>query len=239
MYDHSSAPSPTTTAPAAAPYVELGDRAQAARVALIVVTICYALVIAADVLALPVLSGDGTDTFDPIELFDVITGLAALPALIAFIAAAVFFIRWLNAAHRNLDALSPGVRRHATWWSIGGWFIPIMGLFRPLQILNDLLTGAGFGKQKPWWASTWWALFLTGAVFSSVGSSLIADADTVAQVRTGAILDAVVSAVLVAAGLVALIVVRETTAALEDARRALPAPEPIAPPDSVAPPAWP
>jgi len=193
---------------------ELTSRARAATLALWVCVAACALAFIAHIAALPMLD-DITD-IDALNSFDAVTGLAWMVMLLAMIAGAVFFIRWFNLIHRGLDSLSPGVRRHATWWSIGGWFIPIMGLFRPKQILDDMLACAnGRDSAAPWWAGTWWGLWIAGSLIVNLSSRLSSGADTVDALRGATIADAVGIALFVGAGIVAVTVVKEVTEAIQ------------------------
>ena len=214
---------------------DLTSRARSAVIALWVCVAASVLAVVTDLIALPLLD-DVTD-IDALNSFDAVTGLAGLVSFLALIAGAIFFIRWFNLIHRGLDSLSPGVRRHATWWSIGGWFIPIWGLFRPKQILNDMLACAnGRGSAEPWWASTWWGLWIAGSLIGNVSGRLFFSADTVDALRGATIADAIASAILVGAGIVAVTVVREVTEAIQRKQREVEATPAMSPLGSEPPP---
>lgn len=184
-----------------------------------------------DIAALPLLD-DVTD-IDALNRFDNLTGSVGILEFLALVAGAVCFIRWFNLIHRGLDKLSPGVRRYDTWWSIGGWFIPIWGLFRPKQILDDMLAAAnGRDTAHPWWAPTWWALWIIGSFGGNVAGRAFFNADTLDALRGATIADAVSSAILVAGGAVAIVVVRQLTEAIQRKERevqATPAMAPLGP----------
>ena len=205
----------------------ISTRARSAVIALGLTVAAGVIVMVSDVAALPLLD-DLTD-IDALNRFDTVTGLAGLIEILALVAGAVFFVRWFNLVHRSLDDLSPGVRRHATWWSIGGWFVPIWSLFRPKQILDDMLVCAhGEGRAHPWWAPTWWGLWLLGSLGGNIAGQAFFNADTVEALRSATVVDAVASAILVAGGVVAIIVVRQVTEAIELKRRSVDARDAIA-----------
>ena len=52
------------------------------------------------------------------------------------------FLRWFYAAYGNLPLLSAGSPRFKRGWAIGAWFVPILNLFRPKQIANDIWRGS-------------------------------------------------------------------------------------------------
>jgi hypothetical protein len=197
--------------------IVLGTRARQAVIALGVAVAANMLTIVTDLGALPLLD-DATD-IDALRRFDSITATMGLVELLAMIAAAVFFIRWFNGLHRSLDDIRPGVRRHATWWSIGGWFIPIMNLFRPKQILDDMIRCSDRDAlTQPWWAPTWWGLWLIGSFGGNIAGRAFFNADTLDALHSATIVDAVSSAILAAGGVVAIVLVRELTSAIESTR---------------------
>ncbi len=59
-----------------------------------------------------------------------------------FIATGIFFLLWFHRAYRNLPALG-GDRRYGTGWAVGGWFVPVLGAWRPKQIINDIWRESG------------------------------------------------------------------------------------------------
>lgn len=58
--------------------------------------------------------------------------------LIVFIISAVTFIQWFRRAYYNLN-----IRincNHSEGWAAGSWFVPILSLYRPYQIMNEMCT---------------------------------------------------------------------------------------------------
>jgi hypothetical protein len=90
---------------------------------------------------------------------------------------AIIFIWWFHRAYRNLDALG-GERRFGTGWAIGGWFVPILNLWRPKQIANDIWRGSdptAVFLSDPAASSlltAWWLVFLASAWASQVAGRL-------------------------------------------------------------------
>jgi hypothetical protein len=73
---------------------------------------------------------------------DVFYGGIGIVQLLALITTAVLFLRWFYAAYGNLPLLSAGSPRFKRGWAIGAWFVPILNLFRPKQIANDIWRGS-------------------------------------------------------------------------------------------------
>ena len=97
------------------------------------------------------------------EASDMAESLIAIINLIAYIISIVFFIMWFRRAYRNLHQLT-GNLSYTEGWAAGAWFVPILSLFRPYQIMKEMydetdtiLTqtnniGSSLKKSHlPWW----------------------------------------------------------------------------------------
>ncbi|WP_349664564.1 DUF4328 domain-containing protein [Cellulophaga lytica] len=62
--------------------------------------------------------------------------IIALMYLLAFVVSIVTFLRWFRRAYYNLN-----IRvncSHSEGWAAGVWFVPIISLFRPYQIMKEM-----------------------------------------------------------------------------------------------------
>ena len=80
------------------------------------------------------LNSDGTSSL--LDLSDLVAGILAMAQLIFLLGTGITFIRWISLAVRVVR-LTGGTVRHPGW-VVWGWIVPIMSLFRPKQIVNDL-----------------------------------------------------------------------------------------------------
>ena len=99
------------------------------------------------------------------ELDDlVLTGLVV--EIAATLICAAFFIWWFHRAYSNLAAVRNV--EHSTKWAIGAWFVPILNLFRPAQIANEIATHspAPSLNRPPLIVSWWWGTWVLGNVAS-------------------------------------------------------------------------
>ena len=146
--------------------------------------------------------------------------------LVAYVIAAVVWIRWFRRAYENVAALRSGVRRYSVGWAVWGWFVPIISVFRPKQIANDLwMSGDPKGRlsEPPGFLLGWWLLFLFGwSIDDALTGALASDppSDAVTQL-------AVVSAVF---DLLAARVVTNITRRLQERRDEVSPPGPAAAP---------
>lgn len=120
--------------------------------------------------------------------------------LISLAAAAIGFLVWWYPAYSNLPRLTGYSRRFGRGWSIGAWFVPILSLWRPKQIGNDIWrSGDPEARGNEQWASLpvsplvhwWWAIYLLTSFFGGIAGALLSS-------------DPVLSNSVVAAGLAPL-----------------------------------
>ena len=77
----------------------------------------------------------------------------------ARILGAIACITWTYRAYQNVDAVAPGTRRFDLGWAIGGWFVPIMAIWRPKEVFNDIWR-AGGTRSSVALATVWWLLWI-------------------------------------------------------------------------------
>ena len=112
---------------------------------------------------------------------ELVYGLVGLAQVAAMILAAFFFIRWFHLAHSNLSCLADEPSSYASRWAIWGFFVPILNLIRPQQLMREIWTiTSGRWQQQPSrvvgltrpsdQVNLWWGLFLvTNLIANAVG----------------------------------------------------------------------
>jgi serine/threonine protein kinase len=146
-------------------------------------------------------------------------GTGSGPALVmgvaqgfVFLLTGVLFLVWLRRVYSNLPTLGAKELRFRPGWAMAVWFVPLLNLVRPKQLLNDvwrasdpdLPVEAGRlwrGRRVPALLGCWWwtllaAVFALGAATQSGSAEAAAGADLL----------------IVVSGLLALRMVRRTTA---------------------------
>lgn len=157
----------------------------------------------------------------------------ALLQLGALAIGAVFFIRWFLRAYGNLDQLG-GARRYTHNWAAFGWFIPILNLWRPKQIANDIWRGSDPDRPNerpladaaiPAVLTVWWLFWLASNWASQAAARLAFTDDTAKSLQDSTVAYLVGDSLDIVAAVLAIVVVRRITAReeLRAARRALPA----------------
>lgn len=93
----------------------------------------------------------------------------AIIYLIVYIISAVTFIQWFRRAYYNLHQKVTYLS-HTEGWASGSWFVPIISLYRPYQIMKELYqetkellekNTVGFSEKLPnTYLILWWTLWI-------------------------------------------------------------------------------
>jgi heme/copper-type cytochrome/quinol oxidase subunit 3 len=222
-----------------ASYTPLRGRAQAVTVVLAITAMVCVVAVVSDLLEWRLMDRiiAGEEFTDAeVTANDNRQATLGLVQLALVVAGAVVFIRWMYAAYWNLDVVAPAERRYAAGWAIGSWFVPIMNLFRPKQMINDIWRAGGRDPkdaQPGWLLLAWWTLWLLSSFVVNFAARGYVNADTADQIRTGTILYFISDAMTVVCAILAILVVRRGTDRLE-AKTAAPTP-PSPEPDLMTP----
>jgi Domain of unknown function (DUF4328) len=185
-------------------------------IALVVVAVLDAAGIVSDYLEYDlydrILSG-GSFTQHQLDDSDLRQGAVALLQFIALIGAAVFFLRWFHRSYKNLRAVG-GEQRYGQGWSIGAWFIPILNLFRPKQIANDIWQGSDPTHPTMTLLNWWLAAFLVSEFAENVAGRLVFHGNTASDIRSADMASLVGESIDLIAAILAILVVRAMTARL-------------------------
>lgn len=119
------------------------------------------------------------ETVDEAQLnaIDLFAGLVGIATIVVLVVTAVLFIRWLAQARRNAEALGGRGMEHAPGWVAWGWFIPILNLFRPYEVIAEIWRASEPGPDRrshpladstPPFMRAWWAAWLIGGFLSQL-----------------------------------------------------------------------
>jgi hypothetical protein len=145
--------------------------------------------------------------------------LLGMVSFVVYIACIVTFIRWLSRAYRNLDAVARGIRRHGHGWAIGGWFVPILNLWRPKEIVNDVWRSGG--TEPPPLLGVWWGGFIVSNWLSNIALRSAFTGDTPEEIRNGSIAYLIADGFDAPLALLAIWVVVATTRQIDGRARAV------------------
>jgi hypothetical protein len=131
-------------------------------------------------------------------------------------AGTVAFILWLYRAYQNVDAVAPGQRRYGYGWSIASWFVPVLNLWRPKQIANDVWRAGGHPLEPPFLLLAWWMGWLAMWVVARFAEGRYEAADTAGEYRTAIFAYLASDALGVSTAILALLVAAKLTRRLND-----------------------
>jgi hypothetical protein len=167
-------------------------------------------------------AASGSATFEQFNAAEVRHDLVILTQMAVYLVTAVVFIRWFHRAYANLPAVGIEELRHGTAWAIGAWFVPIVSLFWPKQIADEIWRSSdpswepdqgrsrGHGKV-PLVVGVWWLAFLTSGLLVGAGWELWGGAETYADIKLAAVVEVTGNAVGVLSGALAFVVVDRTS----------------------------
>jgi hypothetical protein len=206
-------------------YEPLSGRSRWAQRALVAVVIIEAFAILSGYAAYS-LYGHDVITQDELDTTSLREGIVALVYVLVFAAAAVLFIRWFRRAYRNLPALGIGTLRFRPGWTIWAWFVPLLSLWRPKQIANDIWRasdpdapphqGAQWHENPvPALFQWWWGVFIVTTFLDNIAFRVDWRADDVPAYRDAAKAFLAADSAGLIGAILALLVVRRTTARQE------------------------
>lgn len=111
---------------------------------------------------------------------DLREGLCAMLYLVAFLLSGITFIKWFRRAYANLHQMvdNSDTLICSEGWAAGSWFVPILNLFRPYQIMKDLYVEAKqvivqkghsiSAAYKTTYVGWWWMLWLLSGFISQI-----------------------------------------------------------------------
>jgi len=117
-------------------------------------------------------------------------GYSAYAEVAAFILIAILFLRFLYKAVKQAKAFTTPYTYVSPGWAVGYWFIPLMNLYRPFEVVKALFKSSAHeaGDAKPTAGeqllSAWWALFLISNFAGWALSRMDTDFSDRAQVTT-------------------------------------------------------
>jgi Domain of unknown function (DUF4328) len=167
---------------------------------------------------LSILDPDSFAGTDAVVASDERLAIGGAGLLATFVVSTILWLAWFHRAYRNVESFGSIVMRFGTGWAVGAWFVPILNLFRPKQIANDIWRGTE-PEPPPGWHQLpvaplvhwWWAAWLAANVLGNLSFRLLDDARTLDAERTAVAVDIAAGISYVVAAVLALRFVRAVT----------------------------
>ncbi|MEY3441953.1 MAG: hypothetical protein RLZZ519_234 [Bacteroidota bacterium] len=172
--------------------IQLRPNAQRARIAIIMIWVTFGLQVASyisDFFQLMLLHAvqNGMSTLEANDTRQQILGILTFCVLIG---SAVTYIQWFRRAYFNLHLLDNNLR-FTEGWASGAWFVPILSLFRPYQIMTELFkeTKNILSRRIPDFHTRdhsnllgiWWALWVINNFWGNISARVALEANDVDQ----------------------------------------------------------
>ncbi len=149
-----------------------------------------------------------------------------------FLATAIAFLMWFHRAHRNLPSLGCRNLKYSPGWAVGAWFVPILNLFRPFQIMGEIWRGSdstalAFDSPNPRVRSAsplvgwWWGLWIAKGIVGQAAFRISLRAETLGALLASSWVSVVGDLISLPAALLAIAVVRGVDASQEERHRLL------------------
>lgn len=145
------------------------------------------------------------------------------------IATAIAFLMWLYRVRRNLTALGVKGLRFTPGWSVGWWFVPIMNVFRPFQIVNEAWQASDPGAAGDDWPSAryapliggWWVLFVISGFVGNFAARMFLRGDTASELIAASWVYVGSEGLAIPAAILAILLVRGINRRQEEKHRHL------------------
>src|SRR5258708_611842 len=143
---------------------------------------------------------------------------------------AVSFLTWIYRAHENLKSLGATDLKYSPGWAIGGFFVPILNIVRPYQVVTEIWKASGSGVGRPgrtnWtyektpvFIGLWWGSWLILGFLRSFSTVLVLGAGEVNQLAVASRFLLVHDVISIVSAALAMTVVLKINARQEVAHR--------------------
>ena len=154
---------------------------------------------------------------------DLRLGLLSAALLIVLFATIPAFLVWFHRLYTNLPALGATDLRFSSGWAIGAWFVPLLNLWRPKQIADDIWRASEPGpdlaanlprRDRPVGGVVhlWWGLYLLSNLVNQAVVRYSVAAERGQELRTRALAESGAAVLDTLAALAALWFVVQMTA---------------------------
>ena len=105
----------------------------------------------------------------------------------------IAFLKWIYRAYKNIKGFGAEGLRFSPGWAVGYYFIPILSLIRPVQVMGEIWRASDDPRnwqQKPgsWLIAGWWTFFLLYTGVTQISLEIAFQASTNDQWTLAAVL---------------------------------------------------
>lgn len=138
----------------------------------------------------------------------------------------VLFLTWVRRVQRRAEALTGPETGGSRCGTLAAFLVPGLNLVGPVRLMSVLGHATGTRpparqSRVPWWIGWWWALVLAAALAHGLTTGLAADWSRPLDLDGPMQLLVLAELLEIAAGVLAILLIRRITGHQEDLRRAL------------------
>ncbi len=125
---------------------------------------------------------------------DRLADILSMSHIVISIISFILFTIWFYKSYANLENVVDNLE-HKKGWIIGAWFVPIVNLYKPYKIMQDMyLKAQGILNYKESYhkdsistrvIAWWWALYLISAFSSKISDVILKDPQSMDTLFTG------------------------------------------------------
>jgi hypothetical protein len=105
----------------------------------------------------------------------------------------ITFLKWIYRAYKNIQGFGAQGLRFSPGWAVGYYFIPILSLIRPVQVMSEIWRASDDPRNWPqrpgsWLIGGWWTLFLLYTAVTQISLEIAIQASSNDQWTLAAVL---------------------------------------------------
>lgn len=152
---------------------------------------------------------------------DLRQGLIGIISFILYVISGITFLQWFKRAYYNLHQRDT-ICAHSVGWSVGSWFVPIISLYRPYNIMKEMWTETlnFIQKKVPEYISStkvavvgwWWALWIFSSVIANAFLRGTFKAETISDYIFSSVTDMVICLIGIPLAIITVKMIKEYSA---------------------------
>jgi hypothetical protein len=132
------------------------------------------------------------------------------------IGTAIAFLMWIFSAHSNLRILGAEGLQFTPGWAVGYFFIPILNLFRPFQVTQEIWRASDPQASDSWkrgpgsvLAGFWWALWLLSEILAQFSFRMVLNPNsTLQEIRLATTINTASAGIAIFAGILLIFLIK-------------------------------
>ncbi len=167
---------------------------------------------------LQTVAGGGQISMEQADVNDIREQIIGIISSVAYVISVITFILWFRRAYYNLHQ-KVNYLSYSEGWAAGSWFVPILNLFRPFKIMEELYEETkAFLIKKGVSINTnittsivgwWWALWIINGIVGNVIFRYSINAESVDELIIATVLSMIGNLLGIPLALITIKVIRD------------------------------